>query len=136
MAGKACTIGSFDLSLIGAVTLWTTVLGGSLGRAISNTLSSPRLSCLIFVGLITFFSNVSRAFAARPLCNCFNVFSSMILLSSSSFCCCLLGSSSLRSASSSLDDLRLTLGVTVTCCVLLLLDIERDLSLSLLDFFF
>lgn len=136
MIGRACITGSFDvdLSRIGMIEFCATVFGGSFGRAISNT--SSRLSILIFVGLIAFFSNVSRAFAAKPLCNRFNVFNSIILLSSSSSCCCLLGSSSARSASSSLDDLRLTLGATAICCVFLLLDVERDFALSLLVFFF
>lgn len=137
MTGKACIIGSFDadLSRIGRVEFCAMVFGGSFGKAIFNT--SSRLSILIFVGLITFFSNVSRAFAAKPLCNRFNVFNSIILLSSSSSCCCcLLGSSSARSASSSLDDLRLTLGAIAICCVFLLLDVERDFTLSLLVFFF
>lgn len=136
MTGKACITGSFDpdLSRIGTVEFCAMVFGGSFGRAISNT--SSRLSILIFVGLITFFSSVSRAFAAKPLCSRFNVFSSILLSSSSSCCCCLLGSSSARSASSSLDDLRLTLGATAICCVFLFLDVERDFTLSTLVFFF
>lgn len=135
MIGRACCTGSSDLSRIGAM-----IFGGSFGRAISNTLSS-RLSILIFTGVITFFSSVSRAFAANPLCNRFKVFSSIILVLSSSSscccCCCLPGcSSSARSASSSLDDLRLTLGATAICCVLLLRDVERDLILLLFVFLF
>lgn len=130
MIGRACCTGSSDLSRMGAL-----VFGGSFGRAISNTLSS-RLSILIFTGVITFFSSVSRAFAAKPLCNRFKVFSSIILVLSSSSscccccCCCLPGcSSSANSASSSLDDLRLTLGAIAICCVLLLRDVERDFLL-------
>lgn len=137
MTGKAWITGSFDLDLsrIGTVEFCAMVFGGSFGKAIFK--KSSRLSIMIFVGLITFFSRVSRAFAARPLCNRFNVFNSIILLSSSSSCwCCLLGSSSAKSASSSLDDLRLTLGATAICCVFLLLDVERDLTLSPLVFFF
>lgn len=138
ITGKDCITGSFDpdLSRIGIVEFCAMAFGGSFGRAISNTLSS-RLSILIFVGLITFFSSVSRAFAAKPLCNRFNVFNSIILLSSSSSCCCcLLGSSSAKSASSSLDDLKLTLGATAICCVFLFLDVERDFVLSPFVFFF
>lgn len=132
--GRICAIGSFDTDLlrIGAATFCMTIFGGSFGRAMSSTLSS-RLSILIFAGLlITFFSNVSRAFAASPLCSLFKVFSSMIRRSSSSSSlCCLPGSSSAaRSVSSSLDDLRLTLGATAIFCALLLLDVERDFTLS------
>lgn len=135
MTGKACMTGSFELDLSRIGTEFCAMFfGGSFGKAISNT--SSRLSILIFVGLITFFSNVSRAFAARPLCSRFNVFNSIILRSSSSCCCCLLGSSSAKSASSSLDDLKLTLGATAICCVFLFLEVERDFTLSLLDFFF
>lgn len=131
--GRVCAIGSFDTDLlrIGVATFCMTIFGGSFGRAISNTLSS-RLSILLFVGLITFFSNVSRAFAASPLCSLFKVFSSIIRRSSSSSSrCCFPGSSSTaRSASSSLDDLRLTLGATAIFCAFLLLDVERDFTLS------
>lgn len=138
-AGRVCATGSFDtdLSRIGATTFCMTIFGGSFGRAMSSTFSS-RLSTLIFVGLITFFSNVSRAFAASPLCSLFRVFSSMILRSSSSSSrCCLPGSSSAaKSASSSLDDLRLTLGATAIFRAFLFLDVERDFTLSFLAPFF
>jgi len=143
MAGRACTtIGSLDLDLSreSIVVFCAAFFGGSLGKAMSNTLLSSLLSIFIFEGLIVFFSNVSRAFAARPLCNRFNVFSSLIFLSSSSCCCCcccLLGSSSAKSTSSSLDDLKLTLGATITtCCIFLFLDVERDFILSPLVLFF
>lgn len=95
--------------------------GGFSGSAMSKTFSS-RLSTFTFVGLITFLPRVSRALAARPLCNRFNVFNSRIL-SSSSF-----GSSSAKSASSSLDDLRLTLGATT--CIFRLVEIDRDFCSS------
>lgn len=109
------------------------LFGGSFGNAMSNTLLSSLLSTLIFAGVMTdFFSSVSRALAARPLCKRFNVFNSIIRSSSS--CCCCLDSSSARSASSSLDDLKLTLGAT-TCAPRLFLDVEREFARPLIFLF-
>lgn len=99
----------------------TGILGGSFGKAISNTLSSF-FSTFIFVGLITFFPRVSLAFAANPHCNRFNVCNSFIFSSSSAF-----GSSSAMSVSSSLEDRNLTLGVIVW--IFLFLELDRDFLL-------
>lgn len=132
IAELAATMFTFVSAVIDAL-----LFGGSFGRAMSNTLPPPLssfLSTLIFTGLMTdFFSRVSRALAARPLCKRFSVFSSIIRSSSSCCCCCCLGSSSARSASSSLDDLRLTLGATI--CARLFFDVERDFARPFLLFF-
>lgn len=96
--------------------------GGSTGNAISKT-DSSFFSNLTFIGLITFFPNVSLAFAANPLCKRFNVFNSLIFSSSSC-----LGSSSAISPSSSLEDLKLTRGVII--CIFLPFDIDRDFCLT------
>lgn len=126
IAGR-CDIGDFDLdfSCTGPI-VFCTILGGSFGKAISNTLSSF-LSILSFTGLITFFPRLSLAFAASPLCKRFNVCNSFIFSSSSTFC-----SSSARSVSSSLEDRSLTLGVIVL--IFRILELDRDFRL--LSWFF
>lgn len=115
-------IGDFDLDFSFAGTIvFCTAFGGSFGNAMSNILSSF-FSTLIFTGLITFLPNVSLALAASPLCKRFRVFNSLIRSSSSCF-----GSSSAISASSSLEDRKLTRGVI--SCIFLLLEIDRDFCL-------
>lgn len=120
MAAKC--IGDFDLDFsLTSTIVFCTAFGGSFGNAMSNTLSSF-FSTLIFAGLITFLPNDSLALAANPLCKRFKVFNSLILSSSSCF-----GSSSAMSASSSLEDRKLTRGVIN--CIFLLLEIDGDFCL-------
>lgn len=126
IAGK-WDIGDFDLDFsCTRPIVFCTILGGSFGKAISNTLSSF-FSTLIFTGLITFLPRVSLAFAANPLCNRFNVCISFIFSSSSAF-----GSSSAISVSSSLEERNLTLGVIVR--IFLAFEVDRDFRL--LSWFF
>lgn len=94
-------------SCTGPMIIFCPCFGSSSGNAMSKTFSSF-LSSFTFTGLITFFPSVSLALAARPVCSCFRVLISFCRSSSSCF-----GSSSTTSASSSLDDLKLTRGAMV-----------------------
>lgn len=126
MAGR-CDIGDFDLDFSRTgPAMFCTIFGGSIGKAISSTLSSF-FSTFTFTGLITFFPMDSLALAARPLCRRFSVCSSFNRSSSSGF-----GSSSAMSVSSSLEERSLTLGVIVL--IFLLLELDRDFRL--LSWFF